>query len=120
VNAAAAIVRFHVFGVHDASLSEVADRIGDVLRIRLRPSFGSVRGLYYRWSDSSGADVLVQSVAPDEAELLGVLPATCLVYTTDLDEAGYRALGDLPDLHLLDADVLPAALLSQPLTRHSR
>jgi hypothetical protein len=103
-----ALVRFHVFAVGDAAVSEAAERIRDALRIRLRPSFGSVRGLYYRWSDAWGADVLVQSVSDDEAELLGVPRGTCLVFTTDLDDDRYQALERLPDLHLLDADILPA------------
>ena len=109
VVAPGAVVRFHVFAVRDASVSEIAERIGDALGVRLRPSFGSVRGLYYRWSDVCGADVLVQSVSPDEGDLLGVPPGTCLVYTTDLDDAAYRALDGLADLHLLDAGVLWAS-----------
>ena len=38
----------------------------------------------------------------------GVPPGTCLVYTTDLHAAAYRALDGLADLRLLDADVLRA------------
>jgi hypothetical protein len=102
------MVRFHVFAVSDASVTEAAERIRDALRIRLRPSLGSVRGLYYRWSDAWGADVLVQSVSSEEAELLGVPQGTCLVFTTELDDDRYAALDALPDLYLLDADVLPA------------
>ena len=104
----AALVRFHVFAVHEASVSEAAELIRNALRIRLRPSVGSVRGLYYRWSGGWGADVLVQSVSADEAELLGVARGTCLVFTTDLDDDRYAALDRLPDVQLLDADVLPA------------
>jgi hypothetical protein len=100
-------VRFHVFAVHKAVPAEVAARISDVLDIRLRPSFGSLRGLYYRWSDPSGADVLVQSGTADDVELLGVPEGTCLVFTTDLCDDDYAALDALTELLLLDADSLP-------------
>jgi hypothetical protein len=102
------VVRFHVFGAGDLPLEVVAARIGRALDVRLEERVGSLRGRHYRWSDPCGADVLVQSVTPEDAELLDLVDG-CVVYTTALDDAAYDALEGMADLRLLDADLIPVA-----------
>ena len=98
-----------VFGAGRVAPPEVvAARISRALGVRLEERVGSVRGRHYRWSDLRGADVLVQSVTPEDAELLD-LAEGCVVYTTGLDDAAYVALEGMPDLRLLDADLIPVA-----------
>jgi hypothetical protein len=117
-------VRFNLYGWPHLPLGAVADRVAHALAVPLRARTSPLRGVYYRWSGSGAADIVVQANVRDEDGVL-VEPRyfanVSLVYATGLDEAGYEVLARIDGLQLLDGEVVivdPSHSGASPTCRH--
>jgi hypothetical protein len=107
--AGAVAVRFNLYGWPGLPLAAVAEHVARALGIPLRRRTSGLRGVYYRWTGSGAADVVVQANLADEEGALvepGYPAHGALVYATGLNDAGYEALAQVEGLRLLDAQVV--------------